>query len=66
MEQAREKWDKKWGELGRMRLTGLDVKTAPDSAVAGLEARGKSRLSQMERCQVIITAGLNKALTGNR
>ena len=40
MGQAREKRDKKWGEVRRMRLSGLYVKTAPDSAVAGLEAPG--------------------------
>ena len=41
MGQAREKWDKKWGEvvtkcaeMRLMRLSGLHVKTAPDRAVA--------------------------------
>ena len=38
MEQARKKWDKNWGEVRRMAMTGPDVKIAPDSAVAGLEA----------------------------
>ena len=58
MGPAREKWDKKKGEMRRMRLAGLDVKMTPDSAVAG-----KSRQSQMGRCQsVSITTDLNKAL----
>ena len=52
MGQAGEKWDKKRGEVGQMRLSVLGVKKAPDCAVAGLEASGKSRQRQMGRCQL--------------
>ena len=34
MEQAGEKWDKTWGEVGQMRLSGFTERTAPDSVVA--------------------------------
>ena len=34
MGQAREEWDKTWGEMGRMRLSGFSQRTAPDSVVA--------------------------------
>ena len=36
--EAGEKWDKTWGEVGQMRLSGLAVKVAPDSVVTGQEA----------------------------
>ena len=53
MGQTGEKCDKKWGEVGQRRLSGLDVKTAPDSsAVAGPEVPDSSRQSQMRRCQL--------------
>ena len=52
MGRVREKWDKKLREVRQMRLSGLDVKTAPDSTVAGLKAPGKSRQSQKGRCQL--------------
>ena len=32
-----EKWDKTGSEVGKMRLYGLAVKTAPDSVVTGPE-----------------------------
>ena len=38
MERARVKRYTTWGEVGQMRLSGLAVKTAPDSVVAGSEA----------------------------
>ena len=41
--QAGENWDKKWGEVGQMRLSGVDVKTAPNGVVAGLDAPAGSR-----------------------
>ena len=68
MGQAREKWDKRWGEVRQTRLPGLDDKTAPDSSVTVLEASGRSRQSQMGRfqlSQVIATTGLNKPVPEN-
>ena len=41
MGQARDKWDKTWGEVGRMRLSGFSQKTAPDCVVAVLEVPQK-------------------------
>ena len=37
MGQAREKRDKKWGEVGQLRLSGFAGRTAPDSVVAAPE-----------------------------
>ena len=37
MGQAREKWDKTWGEVRQIRLSGFAERTAPDSVVAFTE-----------------------------
>ena len=34
MGRAGEKWDKTWGEVGQMRLSGFAERTAPDSVMA--------------------------------
>ena len=34
MGQAGKKWDKTWGEVGQLRSSGFDERTAPDSVVA--------------------------------
>ena len=47
MGQTGENWNKMCGEMGLIRLSGLDANTAPDSAVAGLESPGRSRQDQM-------------------
>ena len=51
MGQAGEKWDKEWGEVGKIKLSGRDVTTVPDSRLAGQEVPGRSRQSHMGQCQ---------------
>ena len=44
MGQTGEKWDKTRGEVGHIQMSGLAVKTAPDSVMAGLEAAQRDQM----------------------
>ena len=51
MGQAGDKWDIIWGKVGLVRLSGLAVKTAPDSIMAGRKRHIRFRQSQIGWCQ---------------
>ena len=48
MGQSGERWDKTQGKMGQARLSELAIKTAPDSAVSGLEAPQQGRTGSVK------------------
>ena len=61
MGQAGKKWDKTWGEVGHMRLSGLAERTAPDTVVAVPEVPQQVQTGPYRGRQFsYVTSGLNR------